>query len=94
MLEGRAVEGGRELHGASRAEALVGAGQRAVDVELPPETVAPPPAPPPCDSQVELDQSEGRPGPPENSEPTVGVSVTSPLPVFGDVGVRARGPGR
>ena len=47
----------------------------------PPVTVALPPAPPPCDSQVPLDQPEGRAGPPENSSPTVGRRVTSPSPV-------------
>ena len=49
---------------------------------LPPETVAVPPAPPPELSQVELDQPAGSPGPPENSWPSVGFRVTSPLPVW------------
>ena len=48
---------------------------------LPPETVALPPAPPPCDSQVALDQPLGRPNAPENSSPTAGFRVTSPSAV-------------
>ncbi len=47
----------------------------------PPETVAVPPAPPPWLSQVELDQPAGSAGPPENSWPSVGFRLTSPLPV-------------
>src|SRR3954453_7799917 len=45
-------------------------------VRLPPATGAPPPAPPPCDSHVELVQPPGRSAP-SNPVPTVGSSVMS-----------------
>ena len=48
----------------------------------PPERVAVPPEPPPCDSQVPLSHPAGSAGPPENSSPTVGFRVTSPSPVW------------
>ena len=48
---------------------------------LPPETAAVPPAPPPCDSQVAPDQPAGSAGPPANSAPTAGRSMTSPFAV-------------
>ena len=45
----------------------------------PPETVALPPAPPPWLSQVWLPQPAGSPGPAENSWPSAGFRMTSPL---------------
>ena len=45
----------------------------------PPETVALPPLPPPWLSQVWLPQPAGSPGPAENSWPSVGFRMTSPL---------------
>ena len=75
-----AAEGPLELEHASGAIGLGRAGAGPVGVSSPPETVALPPAE--GTFQGVICHPSGSPGPPENSSPTVGFRIISPLPVW------------